>query len=389
MTDKLRTWCEINLDNLENNFKNIKSYVNKNTKIMSVIKSDGYGHGCIEIAHKLIECGTYCFAVACADEAIMLRKHGISVPILILGYTPLDSIDELLDYDITFTVFDVRFAQELSAKAVAKNKLAKIHIKIDVGMGRIGFLYGYSKIEDEQTVENIVKINNLDGIEAEGIFTHFPCADDENSELTLKQFDVFKSLISILENQGVKFDIKHCCNSAALLRFPQMHLDMVRPGIILYGCYPSEYCYNKDVNLLPVMELKTKITNIKTVEKGCAISYGGTYVTDKRTKLATLSIGYADGFYRNLSNRYEIIVNDKKAKITGRICMDQCMIDVTNVNNITVGQTVTVFGKDPSVEICSQLNGTISYETLCNIGKRVPRVYIENGEFKYVLNFLV
>ena len=389
MTEKLRTWCEINLDNLQNNFMSIKSFVNSNTKIMSVIKSDGYGHGCVQIAHKLIECGTDYFAVACADEAIMLRKHGISVPILVLGYTPFETIDELLDNDIIFTVFDVDFAQELSAKATAKNKTAKIHIKTDVGMGRIGFLYGYTESDNEQTVENIVKIANLEGIDAEGIFTHFPCADEENTEITLKQFEVFQNLICVLENKGIKFEVKHCCNSAALLRFPQMHLDMVRPGIILYGCYPSEYCKNQDIMLSTVMELKTKITNIKTIEKGFAISYGGTYITEKKTKLATLSIGYADGFYRNLSNRYEIMVNEKKAKIIGRICMDQCMIDVTNVNNIAVGQTVTVFGKDHSVEICSRLNGTISYETLCNIGKRVPRVYIENGEFKCVLNFLV
>ncbi len=389
MTGKLRTWCEINLDTLQDNFINIRACVEENTKIMSVIKSDGYGHGCVEVAHKLIECGTDCFAVACADEALMLRKHGICVPILVLGYTPIETIDELLDNDITFTVFDVNFAKELSKKAVAKNITAKIHIKIDVGMGRIGFLYGYTTSDDNCTIEDIVKISSFKGITMEGIFTHFPCADEDDTELTLQQFGTFQKLISVLKNKGITFDIKHCCNSAALIRFPQMHLDMVRPGIILYGCYPSEYCDTGKVKLSPVMELKTKVTNIKTLDAGHRISYGGTYVTDTNTKLATLSIGYADGLYRNLSNRYEIMVNNQKAKIIGRICMDQCMIDVTNVNNITVGQTVTVFGKDNSVEICSQLNGTISYETLCNIGKRVSRVYIENGEFKNVLNLLV
>ena len=388
MSDRLRTWAEVNLDSLGFNYYNIRKHVGSGTKIMSVIKSNGYGHGCLEIARKLLQCGTDCFAVACGDEALVLRNNGITIPILILGYTPYDMTDELLNADITFTVFDIEFAKELSKRASCLNKIAKIHIKLDVGMGRIGFLYGYNEIDDKKTIIDIKEISKLKMLELEGIFTHFPCADEEKTELTYNQFSVFMKAISELENNGIVFKLKHCCNSAALIRFPEMHLDMVRPGIILYGCYPSEFCDNDTISLTPVMELKTKITHLKKLEKGHRISYGGIYETSGCCKIATLGIGYADGFSRKLSNCYEVLVNDAKVKIIGRICMDQCMIDVTNVNNIAVGQIVTVFGKDLSVDICSKLNGTINYETLCSIGMRVPRIYIDDNKVKYTVNYL-
>ena len=389
MSDRLRTWAEINLDNLGANFNSIRNHVGKKTKIMSVIKADGYGHGCVQIARKLLQCGTDYFAVACSDEAVMLRNHGITVPILILGYIPYEAIDELIDNDITFSVFDMEFALLLSKRAVAKNKIAKVHIKLDTGMGRIGFLCGYNENDDKKTISDIVKIAHLEGISTEGIFTHFPCADEEDTDLTYNQFSLFNKVVAELEQNGVVFSLKHCCNSAALIRFPQMHLDMVRPGIILYGCYPSEFCNNEKIKLFPVMELKTKITHLKTLDEGHKISYGGIYTTNKKTKIATLGIGYADGIPRSLGNQYEVLVGNEKVKIIGRICMDQCMIDVTNVNNINVGQSVTVFGEGLPVEICSELNGTINYETLCNVGRRVPRVYIENGNVADVLNFLI
>jgi alanine racemase len=264
-----------------------------------------------------------------------------------------------------------------------------VHFKIDVGMGRIGFLYNYSIEKDEETISAIEKISKFEGIEIEGIFTHFPNADDKDISLTENHFSLFKDLIEKLENRGIIFEIKHCCNSAATMRFPKMHMDMVRPGIILYGCLPSEECKNKNVLLKPVMELKTRIVHIKTIGPGHPISYGGSFVTSKETMVATLPIGYADGFSRALGNKYKVLLGNSRVPILGKICMDQCMIDVTNVNTINVGDEVVIFGESIPVEEYSCLIGTINYETLCLIGIRVPRVYFENGKQVKVLNFLV
>ena len=258
-------------------------------------------------------------------------------------------------------------------------------------MARLGFLYGYDEENDISTINDILSISTLSGIDAEGIFTHFALADEPESDFTKKQFDRFISLVEKLEQNGVKFKYRHCCNSAATLEFPEMHLDMVRPGIILYGCYPSDKV-KSNFDLQPAMEFRTRVTNVKKVAKGSPISYGGTFVTDKEMIVATIPVGYADGFPRTLGENAKVIVKGKIVPVLGRICMDQCMIDVTSVNNINVNDEVTVFGKqgDSSipVESVAVLSNTINYEILCSVGKRIPRVYLQEGNVATVLNFL-
>ncbi|MBQ2897323.1 MAG: alanine racemase [Clostridia bacterium] len=386
-----RSWAEVNLDAIKSNVVNIKSYLDNKTKIMAVVKADAYGHGCLETVNTLIENGVDYLAVACPDEAILLRKRGINIPILILGYSDEDRFEEIVDYDITQTVFNLESAKRLSQTAVKKNKKAKIHIKIDTGMARIGYLYGYSEEIDVQTENEILKIVSLDGIDAEGIFTHFSVADEPDDDFTNIQFDRFNKLLLFLEENGVKFKYRHCCNSAATIMFPKMHLDMVRPGIIIYGVYPSEKVKAK-IDLIPAMQVKTRVVNINKIYKNSPISYGKTYKSDKDITVATIPIGYADGFPRMLSNKGKIIANGKIVPVLGRICMDQCMIDVTSVNNINVGDEVTVFGSQGEsfipVESIAEISGTINYEILCSVGKRIPRIYLKDGSVTKVLNFL-
>ncbi len=382
MEYKQRNWAEIKLDNLKHNVERIKETISNNAKILGVIKADGYGTGSVRAAEVLRECGVDFFAVACVEEAIALRNAGAKEDILILGYTGDKYLKEIFDYDITPTVFDKAFAKSLSDYAVKRNKKIKIHIKLDTGMGRIGFLTNPDHIE--KTSEEILEISSLPMLEIEGIFTHFALADDENTAYTESQFERFMKVNEELKARGLDIKIKHCANSAAIMMYPKTHLDMVRPGIILYGCYPSPYLEGKKFELKPVMEFKTKIINLKEVEPGCAISYGCTFVTERKSKIATIPVGYADGLSRNLSGKYSVLVNGQYAPIVGRICMDQCMIDVTDVNNISTEDEVVIFGEQKGVknpiEKMAEILGTINYEILCDIGKRVPRVYFKNGE---------
>ena len=377
-----RTWAEINLDNLKYNFKNIRARTEKTAKIMAIIKADGYGHGAVQLARALKKEGADCFGVALCDEGIQLRKHGIEEDILILGVVPENKIEEALDFNLTPAVTSLDFAKKLNNKAEER---VKIHIKVDTGMGRIGFQC------TEESVNIIKEISKLKNIEIEGIFTHFATADEENEEKTLKQFEKFMDFISKLEKEGIHIPVKHCANSATVLRFPQMHLDMVRPGIILYGYYPSGYMKNmknKFIDLKPVMTLKTMVTNIKKLEEDTEISYGGTYTGKKDDSIATLGIGYADGLLRMLSGRLTVEINGEKFKQTGRICMDQCMIDVSNANNINTGDEAVIFGECNSADKLAEICGTISYEILCMIGKRVPRVYLSSGKVVKNISFL-
>ncbi len=375
-----RNWAHIDLDNLRHNFTQIKQITPNNAKILGVVKADGYGCGSVQVARTLLDAGADFLAVAFVDEAIVLRNAGISSRILILGNTDEKSIKNLFDYDITPTVYENSFAEKLSEYAVKVNKEIKVHIKVDTGMGRIGFLSGYGC--DEKTVDEIIGISKLPMIKIEGIFTHFALADEEDTSYTNKQFEIFLKINEDLKNKGLDIEIKHCANSAATMMYENTHLDMVRPGIILYGCYPSPYLEGKRIELKPVMEFKTKIVNIKEIEKGCAISYGCTFVTERKSKIATIPVGYADGLSRNLSGKYSVLVNGEFAPIVGRICMDQCMIDVTDVNNIHMGNEVVIFGEQKGVknpiEKMAGILGTINYEILCDIGKRVPRVYVRD-----------
>ena len=382
-----RAWAEVNLDAIAHNVREIKKLLKPETKIMGVVKADGYGHGFREVAKTLLKNGADALAVAVIDEAIQLRDRGINVPILILGHTPDCRAQDLVAMDITPTVFDETLARAVSDAAVAAGKRAKIHIKIDTGMSRVGFE------TTDVDLEKILEISRLPNLDAEGIFTHFASADEQDKSYTNMQFERFMDVINRLEEHGLKIPIRHICNSAGIIEFPEYQLDMVRPGIILYGHYPSDCVDRTKLDLRPAMELKAVITHIAEKEKGVKVSYGGIYKTFReKTKIATVPIGYADGYLRNLSNNADMIAGGKRVPVIGRICMDQCMIDVTNVNTINVGDEVVLFGRKGDVEITvtelAELMGTINYEILCVIGKRIPRVYLKDGKIFNVLSYL-
>ena len=384
--DKFRpVWSEINLDNLVHNLKEIKRVTNDTSEIMAVVKADAYGHGAIEIAKALIGEGIKRLAVATMSEAIELRKEGIDSKILILGYTPRNQFKYLLKYDIIPTIYDYDAAFILSKTARHMNKTCNIHVKIDTGMNRLGF-----KSKDE-TVEEILKISKLKGIYLEGIFSHFACADEHDKSFAKIQFEEFKLLIDKLKMLNLKIDIKHISNSAAIIDLPKYHLNLVRAGISLYGLYPSREVSVDTIDLKPVMTLKTQISNIKSVPKGTGISYGQVFTTDKASLIATIPIGYADGFSRLLDGNSLVTIDEKKVDVVGKICMDQCMLDVTDIENLHIDKEVTIFGEGKNVNSAEDIAknlGTISYEVVCMISRRVPRVYIKNKEIIKVVDYI-
>lgn len=379
-----RVWAEINLDAVAHNIREIRNVTNKKSKIMAVVKADAYGHGYLEVTKTLLENGADYLAVAMTDEALQLRKNNIDVPILVLGGISDNVISEMVEHDIMATVFTYDCAKRISDTASSMGKIAKIHIKIDTGMSRIGFL-----AENTATINEIEKIHKLPAIEIDGIFSHFACSDETDSASTYKQFELFMNVCGELEKRNIKIPIKHICNSAGIMMYPEMHLDMVRPGIILYGLYPSDEVDKSRLNLIPAMSVKADITLVKETPKGRGVSYGSKYITEKTTKIATVPIGYADGYSRLLTDKAQMCFNGQKVNVIGRICMDQCMIDVTNVNNINIGDEVTIFGADTiTADDLACRIGTINYEIICMIGKRVPRVYISDGKAVKVLNYL-
>lgn len=383
-----RAWAEINLDHIAHNIKEIRRVIGKRTEIMAVVKADAYGHGTFETVSTLIENGAQRLAVSMLDEAIQLRKIGVEVPILVLSYTDPRRADELLQYNITQTVFSHRLAEALSDVAVRRGTKVRIHIKIDTGMTRVGFMPGYSAVKD------VVSISSLPGIIAEGIFTHFAVADEKDKTYTRYQFELFESMMRELNRIGILIPIRHVSNSAAIMQYPEMALEVVRPGIILYGIYPSNEVDRSVIDLKPAMTLKAQIVLVKGVESGASISYGRKFRTSEKSKIATIPIGYADGWSRLLTGKSRVLVNGQFAPIVGTICMDQCMVDITHVDGpVEVGDEVVLIGKQGDREITAEevatLIGTIPYETVCVVGKRVPRVYLRNGEVVNVMNYLV
>ena len=388
-----RTWAEVNLDRVEHNFKVIKQQISKDTKLCCVIKADAYGHGAVELGQLYEKLGADFFAVSNLEEALELRINGVTLPILILGYTPASYAKELCDNNISQAVFSVEYAHELSESAVKLGVEVKIHLKIDTGMSRIGIMC--QDIDRDNSVGQALEILGLDGLIAEGIFTHFAVSDekDEGRDYTQQQIKCFKYLIGSLKENGIDTDkiICHCSNSAAIMDYPDAHIDMVRAGIILYGLAPS--CKLKgQIDLRPAMEIKSVVAHIKEIEPGTTVSYGRTFTADRKLKIATVPIGYADGYIRNLASDAYMIAGGRKAKVVGRICMDQCMIDVTGIDNIKVGDVVTVIGKAGDVEISTDdvasWTGTINYEVVCLVGKRVPRVYIKAKEVTAVKSLI-
>ncbi|WP_330386514.1 alanine racemase [Natronincola ferrireducens] len=377
--DKIRpVWVEINLDHLKHNIQEVRRVVKKDALVCAVIKADGYGHGAATIAKTLLENGADRLAVATLSEAIELRKAGYDVPLMILGYTAEGQGEDVLDYNIIQTLYSYEQAYYFSQLAVEKDKEMIIHIKVDSGMSRLGLQV------DEASIEEIKKIFRLPNIKVEGIFTHFAVADEKDKTFTYNQFHQFMWLVDALEKDGYTIPIKHVSNSAAIIDLPEMNLDMVRAGIMLYGLYPSDEVNREAVALQQVMELKAKISHVKTLQEGRGVSYGLKYRIQDERKIITLPIGYADGFTRMLTNKAEVIVKEKKIPIVGRICMDQCMADATGLD-VHRGDEVIIFSSNPnsgnSIDDVANKLGTINYEIVCMVGKRVPRVYVENNNF--------
>ncbi|MCI6420859.1 MAG: alanine racemase [Blautia sp.] len=374
MNTKNRVYATVNLDAIVKNLENMKKNIQEDTKIIAVLKADGYGHGAVPIA-KHIEPLPYLWgiAVATVEEGMILRKNGITKPILILGYTFSDDYDTIIEQEMRPAVFTLKMARELSKAAVRLKKPAKIHIKIDTGMSRIG----YRNLE--QAVPEILEISALDGIEIEGIFTHFARADETDPAPAYQQMETFEQFIHALEEKGLSISVKHCSNSAGILRMKEANMNVVRAGIILYGLYPSDEVEKDLVPLEPAMELKSHIVYIKTLEPGVAVSYGGTYVTSRPTRVATIPVGYADGYCRGLSNKGFVLIHGKKAPILGRICMDQFMVDVTDIPEAQEADEVTLLGRDQKEQITMEelgnLSGRFNYEFACCISRRVPRIY--------------
>lgn len=392
ISKRKRFWAEIDMDAAEKNFKLIKSRLREGVKVCCVVKANAYGHGAVYLSKLYERLGADFFAVSNIEEAMQLRGNGITAPILILGYTPTSCASILAENNISQTVFSYSYAKELSRSASEDGVSVKIHVKIDSGMGRIGF----SCLHDtESALCEIENVCRMPGIVPEGIFTHFALADEgeDGENFTRGQFECFERAVSALEARGIKFALRHCANSAATLDYPEYALDMVRVGIVLYGLAPSGEVSGCE-ELLPVMSLRSVISMIKTVEPGDTVGYGCTYTAPDRRKIATVPVGYADGFWRsNAEHGTYMLVRGRRVGIVGRICMDQLMLDVTDVDGVCEGDGVTVIGRDGGeyVGACelARRNGTVGYEIICAIGERVPRFYIENGRIAYVKDNIV
>lgn len=384
-----RTWAEISLNAIEHNYNVIRNKVADDTKVCCVIKADGYGHGAVELSQVYEKLGADFFAVSNIDEGIEIRKSGSKLPIVILGYTPVSEAENLAEYDISQAVFSLEYAKELSKKCVEEDCICKMHIKVDSGMSRIGFMCQEFP-RDEYSIEEICEACCLPNLEVEGLFTHF-CVSDEDAEgreFTNKQYENFIHVRDSLKKRGVDISVVHCSNSGAIEDYPETCCDMVRAGIILYGLAPSSKLADR-LDLVPAMTLKTVVAFVKEVQKGATISYGRTFTADRKMKIATVPIGYADGFIRQNAKDGYMMVNGKKAKIVGRICMDQTMLDVTDIEDVKTGDEVVVFGTgengEPTADSLAENTGTINYETVCLVGKRVPRIYIKDGKIENVM----
>lgn len=379
MNKNSRVKAVISLDAVEQNFREMRKNIAEDTKMIAVVKADAYGHGAVPIAH-LIEDYDYIwgFAAATAEEAIHLRQNGVTKPILILGIVFEEYYPELVRDDIRLAVCEYEEAEKLSKEAVLQNKTVHIHIALDTGMTRIGYA------DIPESVEEIKKIAGLPNLEIEGMFTHFSRADEYDRSPAMVQLERYQKFSDLVEAAGVEIPLHHCSNSAGIIRVPEANLSIVRAGITIYGIYPSSEVERDIVKLTPVMELKSHVTYVKDVPEGAAISYGGTYVADKKRRVATIPVGYADGYPRQLSNKGWVLIHGKKAPILGRVCMDQFMVDVTEIGDVKKGDEVTLLGRDGdefiSIEEIGDLCGRFSYEFACDISPRVPRIYVKDGK---------
>ena len=374
-----RVYAKIDLDAIAYNMEQMKQNIRPETKVMAVIKADGYGHGAVQIA-EMMERWNYIwgFAVATLDEAVVLRTEGIQKPILVLGCVFPDQYMEMLKHEIRMNIYTEEMAESISRMAAREGKTAYMHIKLDTGMSRLGFGI------NEQSVETIKRISKMPNVNMEGIFTHFTKADEKDKSFTKKQIQDFVWMTERLKEKNVRFAYEHCSNSAGIIDVPEANFDIVRAGISTYGLYPSEEVDKTNVKLKPALALKSHVAFVKEIESGTPVSYGGTFVAKEKMKIATIPVGYADGYPRSLSNKGYVLIRGKKAPILGRVCMDQFMVDVTQIEGVSFGDKVTMIGKDGNeilpVEVLSELSGRFNYEFVCDLGKRIPRVYVRDGK---------
>jgi alanine racemase len=376
------TRAEINLDNLLYNYYAFRERVGKNVAIMGVVKANAYGHGAAECAKELVQAGSEYLGVASADEAIQIRNANIATPILILGFSPPEKLNDLIKYNLTYTVYNLEFVKELSRAGERSGKTQKVHIKCDTGMGRLGFR------GIKETLEAAKLICSLPFIELEGIFSHFSESDAKDKTYTNFQFKNFRDVLDSLWQEGVRIRYRHIANSAAAIDLPYTFLDMVRPGISMYGMYPSEYVQKEFVKIKTVMNLKTEIAQLKTLSKGEYLGYKRTFQAGHNMLVATLPVGYSDGYQRKLSNNNHVLVHGKEANVIGLICMDQCMIDVSDIENIQLRDEVLLFGEELPPKILADNAGTIHHEITSCVGPRIPRIYIKNGKVISMENVL-
>ena len=373
-----RVYATVNLDAVASNMRSMRDNLPASTLIMGSVKADGYGHGSVPVA-KTIEPYVFGYAVATIDEGIILRRHGINKTILILGVTHESRYEDLLRYDIRTAMFQYEKAKKLSDLALKQGKKAVVHLALDTGMSRIGMK------ADREHAKEAAAIAALEGIEVEGLFTHFARADETDKSAYEEQYRRYKEFLGYLKELGVKIPIRHCSNSVGIVEsLESNHMDMVRAGIAIYGMYPSDEVDHNSVKLTPAMEIKSCITYIKEIEAGTAVSYGGTFVADHTMKVATIPVGYGDGYVRSLSGKGDVLIHGKRAAILGRICMDQFMVDVTDIPDVQEDDEVTLLGSDGAecimMEELAEKSGGFHYEMICDIGKRIPRVYLKDGK---------
>ena len=369
-------WAEIDLSAIAYNVSELRRISSSAARFMAVVKANGYGHGAEAVARTALKNGADCLALARIDEAVALRTADIDAPMLVFGYTPPERAEDLLEHDLTQTVFSPEAARDLSDAAGALGRSVRVHLKVDTGMGRVGLL----AVGGEDAFREAEDIIGLPGLDVEGIYTHFATADSADKKLARKQLSRFMAFTGALKKRGLAIPIRHAANSAAVIDMPESHLEMVRPGISLYGLYPSDEVKKKRIALRPAMTLKARIVQLKEVPEGYTISYGATYTAPAPTRIATIPVGYADGFNRLLSNQWSMLVRGVRAPIVGRVCMDSTMIDVSNVPDVQAGDEVAVFGGDAedavTVDEVAEMLGTINYEVVSTVMARAPRVYV-------------
>lgn len=386
MKEYYRIQADINLSAIRKNIITMKACIPQGKKLLAVIKANAYGHDSVQVAKTLDDLSDY-YGVACIDEGIELRNAGIDKPILILGETDESLFQELIHHDITPTIFRYEQAKALSDIAVQSQKTAKLHIKLDTGMNRIGFPC------TRESVDEIVRISKLENLLMEGIFTHYFKADEKDKTSALRQLEQYTDMLDLLSQAGVSFEIRHISNSAGIMEMPNDRYDMVRSGISTYGLYPSEEMDKNACVLYPAMELKCHITHLKKVAKGETVGYGGTYTLPEDKMIATVGVGYADGYPRALSNQGRMLVHGQFAPIVGRVCMDQTMIDVSDIKDVQIGDEVVLFGTQGdnriSVEELAGMSASFNYEFVCDINRRVPRIFYEDGKVVGERNYLL